>query len=104
LYQAAQSNMERFVPTTPAQAHLCNESPTVSALAGHAKEAVAFLLGANGMSSSHAAQELAAEHALGSLMAAASDALYPEIMAQVTPLLDRTAHDAVRMPCQPQLC
>ena len=71
--------------------------------AGHAKEIIAFLLGANGMSSSRAAQQLAAKRALGSLTATAPDALYPDVMARVTPLLDRTAHNAVRVFCQPQL-
>ena len=54
------------------------------------------MLGADGMSSSQAAQRLAAQRALGSLMAAAPDALYPAIMARITSLLDRTAHDVVR--------
>ncbi len=71
-------------------------------LAGHASECVALLLGDAGMSSSQAAQRLAATRALGSLLAAAPEALYPAVLKRATPLLDGAAHDAVCWLCSAQ--
>ena len=71
-------------------------------LAGHASESVALLLGDAGMSSSQAAQRLAAARALTSLLSAAPEAMYPALLKRATPLLDRAAHDAVCWLCSVQ--
>ena len=77
-------------------ASFCIGSLTIMAcFAGHASGVAATLLSDDGMSSSSAAQRLAAERALGSLMAADPEALYTAVMELASPLLEREAHDAV---------
>ena len=55
-----------------------------------------LLLGSAGTGSALPQQRAAAAAALGGLMADAAEILHSCVMEQLEPLLDRTAHDAVR--------
>ena len=61
-------------------------------------ELVGLLLGSEGVGSSQVSQRAAAGAALGSFMADAAELLYSCVMEHIEPLLDPTAHDAVRSP------
>lgn len=73
-----------------------SEDPGARLRAESPQELVSLLLGPAGSGSDLPRQREAAAAALGALMADAPELLYSRIMEQLAPLLDRTAHDAVR--------